>query len=142
MHLSIDSARPAADAATALVAACRAHGLRIARSTALPRGPRGRSVIVVEIADPLPDVPHDALAPGPAGSDPAASASHDVYRITVFETGPDRCRLSTLHPTALIDLLGHPECAPAALAFERTLHEVMAQAAGVPLPPAPPHSHR
>jgi len=120
VHLSLDADLPAADAAAALAAAFRDRGLRVARIAAVPRGPGARPVFVVEIADPLPDVPSDAFADG---------ATRTAYPLSVFEIAPGRSRLSTLHPTTLVDLLGHPEAADAARRFEETLHAVFAAAA-------------
>jgi hypothetical protein len=121
MHLSVDADRPAAEAAQALADACRERGLRVTKVAERPQAPGRGAVFVVEIADPLPDVPADAFADG---------ATRTAYPLSVFETAPGRCRLSTLHPTTLVDLLGHPEVAAAARALEETLHAVFAAVAG------------
>jgi hypothetical protein len=121
VHLHVDAARSASDAVADLVAACRRAGLVIARVHELPR--TGRTTFVVELADPLPEIPAEATT---------SLISKDRYPISVFETGPGRCRIATIPPSLLVDLLGHPEVAPAALAFERKLQDVFDAAAGRP----------
>ncbi|MBL9086062.1 MAG: hypothetical protein JNM10_02880 [Planctomycetia bacterium] len=116
MNLHVHVARPAAAAHAALLEACRARGLVVAGSHATPRGPSGRGGFVVELADPLPDIPADG-AP--------SAATRNVYPISVFDTDPGHCRVATLLPAPFVDLLGHPEAAAAAASFEVTLRAVL-----------------
>jgi len=122
MHLHAHVARSAAATHGALLAACRAHGLVVAGTRETPRGPSGRACFVIELADPLPGVPDDATP---------SAATRNVYPVSVFDTDPGHCKIATLLPAAFVDLLGHPEVAPAAHAFERTLRAVLDEAAGV-----------
>lgn len=130
MHLTRSIRRPAHQVRDALLAACARQGLAVARTHAPPPGPSGRACFVIELCDPLPGVPSEpgdpAAAEGAEGAEGAAVAPRrDVYPLTVFDTEPGRCRVATLLPAAFVDLLGHPEAAPAAVAFERTLRAVL-----------------
>lgn len=116
MNLHVHVARTAAAAHAALLEACRARGLVVAGSHATPRGPSGRGGFVVELADPLPGIPDDATP---------SAATRNVYPISVFDTDPGQCRVATLRPAPFVDLLGHPEAAAAATAFEATLRAVL-----------------
>lgn len=124
MHLTRSIARPAAQVRDALLAACARHGLEVAGTHAPPPGPSGRACFVIELCDPLPGVPAETGDPVAAPGD-ATAPRRDVYPLTVFDTEPGRCRVATLLPAAFVDLLGHPEAAPAAVAFERTLRAVL-----------------
>ena len=126
MNLHVHVARPAAAAHSALLRACRAHGLAVAGSRPTPVGRAGRAGFVIELADPLPSVPDDATP---------SAATRNVFPISVFDTDPGRSTVATLLPAAFVDLLGHPEAAPAARAFETTLRAVLAEVAA--LPPEP-----
>jgi hypothetical protein len=126
VHLHVDVSRSAAATLPALLAACRAQGLTVASTHEAPRARGGRASFVVELADPLPGLPADATP---------SAASRDVYPLSVFDTGVDRCRIATIPPTAFVDLLGHPEAAPAALALEQTLRRVLDDAARGPATP-------
>lgn len=124
MRITHDAPRPAADVVADLVAHCRARGLVVLRTTPTPGGRDGRPSYVIELADPLPSVPADAV------SSPAAK---DAYPLSVFEVAPGWSRVATIPPTALVDLLGHPEEGPAARALEATLHDAIeAAVAGRP----------
>lgn len=126
MRITHDADRPASAVAADLAAHCRARGLVVERTLTVPPGPSGRPAFILELRDPLPSVPADAVA---------SPATKDTYPVSVFEIAPGRSRVATIPPTALVDLLGHPETAPAARALEATLHEAIeAAAAGRPPP--------
>jgi hypothetical protein len=127
MNLHVHVARSAAATHAALLAACRTRGLVVAGSHPTPRGRSGRGGFVIELADPLPGVPDDAVP---------SAATRSVYPISVFDTEPGHCKVATLRPAAFVDLLGHPEAAPAARTFEATLQAVLDEVAA--LPPTPP----
>ena len=118
MHLSVDSAKPLATLAADLVTACEAHGLRVLKKAA----ERGPGAVIVEIEDPFPQI--RASTDGPPGRDAS------TYKIAAYETPAGHTRVSTLRPTHLVDLLGHPELAAAALRVERAFEGALQAAAG------------
>jgi hypothetical protein len=88
---------------------------------------------VIEIADPLPQLA--ATGTGPTDG--------RTWRISGYERGtPEgegaRSRLSTMRPTQLLDLLGHPELSGPALRLEQVLERVLKDAAGWDEAPTPP----
>ncbi len=148
MHLSVDSTKSLETLRRDLLAACASAGLvvdpdagrraRASRATAgsVPPAPptssggssappRSPSTFVVEIADPLPELRD-------AGTGPTDGRT---WRISGYERGTPggagpRSRLSTMRPTRLLDLLGHPELSGPALRLEQVLERVLEDAAG------------
>ena len=118
VHLSVDSAKPLADLAIDLVAACEANGLRVVKRAA----ERGPGAVIVELADPFPEI--QAATDTPPGRDAS------TYKIAAYQTPAGHTRVSTIRPTHLMDLLGHPELAAAALRVERALERALQTAAG------------
>jgi hypothetical protein len=119
MHLSVDSTKPVADLRGDLRRACIAHGLVVA--TVSDATAPGRASFVLEIADPLPEL-HPAARP--------ERADGSTYKIAGFDRPGGGTRLSTMRPTHLVDLLGHPELDAPARRLERVLEAVLREAAG------------
>jgi hypothetical protein len=121
VHLSFDSEKEVVRLRHDLERACEAHGLAVATVTAVDPARSVRGSFVLELADPLPE-----LRPDPESGRPDRS----TYKIAGFERPGGGTRLSTLQPTRLVDLLGHPELAAPAARLERTLEAVLRAAAG------------
>ena len=129
MHLSVISRKPLDRLLDDLKTACAAEGLSVSSVTSQRAGPTGtlpagaRGSFVVERDDPLPEV---------KGDDELRTLS--TYKVAGYEVREGGTRLSTMRPSQLVDLLGHPEHAAAALALERRLEAALSAAAGVPPP--------
>jgi hypothetical protein len=125
VHLSVVSKKPLDRLLDDLRAACSAAGMSIASVTSQTAGPGGslppgaRGSFVVELDDPLPEVKRD---------DDARALS--TYKVAGYESKDGGTRLSTMRPTRLVDLLGHPEHSEAAAALERRLETLLSAAAG------------
>ena len=125
MHLSVESGKPLDALRDDLRRALAAEGLRVASESdarqriaeTATKGARGS--FVFEIADPLPGLRAEA-----------AAASGSTFRVAGYEMPGGKTRLSTLRPTELVGLLGHPELSVPALALERSLEAAMKSAAG------------
>jgi hypothetical protein len=119
------SAKPLDRLLDDLKTACAAEGLSIASVSSQRAGPAGtlpagaRGSFVIELNDPLPEV---------KGDDELRTLS--TYKVAGYEVREGGTRLSTMRPSQLVELLGHPEYAPAALALERRLEAALAAAAG------------
>ena len=125
MHLSVESRKPLERLLVDLRAACGAAGLAVSSVTQAPAGTRGS--FVVELADPLPEVKGDGDA-----------RALSTYKVAGYEVRDGGTRLSTMRPSQLVDLLGHPEHAAAAAALERRLETVLSTAAGAAPAARPP----
>jgi hypothetical protein len=126
MHLSFESRKPLDRLEADVVAALEARGFRLAgrtdgRAALRARGRTGRGSVVLEVEDPLPALDRDARAGGPADA--------TTWKIAAYETDRGTTRVSTLRPTHLVDLLGHPEHAARALRVERDLASALDRAA-------------
>jgi hypothetical protein len=121
MHLSVDSEKEVVRLRHDLERACARHGLAVASVTAVDPARSVRGSFVLELADPLPD-----LRPAADSGRPDRS----TYKIAGFERPGGGTRLSTIRPTELVGLLGHPEMAEPAARLERTLEAVLRAAAG------------
>ena len=125
MHLSVDSRKPIEALRVDLRAALSTGGLAIAsesdssQAVAASRPARSRASFVIEVADPLPSLPLDA-----------ASAAASTWKIAGYEMPGGMTRLSTMRPTQLVDLLGHPHLANEAARLEKTLETALKSAAG------------
>ena len=125
MHLSVDSRKPIEALRSDLRAALSAGGLAIAsesdssQAVAASRPAKSRVSFVVEVADPLPSLPADADA-----------AAMSTWKIAGYEMPGGTTRLSTMRPTQLVDLLGHPHLAKEASRLEKTLEAALKSAAG------------
>jgi hypothetical protein len=125
VHLSVGSLKPLDRLLADLEAACAAAGLKVAGVTKAPAGTKGS--FVVELADPLPEVQADGDA-----------RALSTYRVAGYEVREGGTRLSTMRPSQLVDLLGHPEHAAAAATLERRLEAVLSKAAGAAPAGSPP----
>lgn len=125
MHLSVDSTKPLDALRADLMRACADNGLVVARSSDATERLRERNIqgargtFVLEIEGALPEL----AASAPGGPDAS------TYRIAGFEKPDGGTRLSTIRPSHLMELLGHPELAGGALRFEHTLEAVLRAAA-------------
>ena len=136
MHLSVDSKKPLESLRRDLLLACARAGLMVevgtgprppappsSRAPASSPGPA--SSFVIQIADPLPEL-------RATGTDPVDGRT---WRISGYAHGSPagegrRSRISTIRPTQLLDLLGHPELSGPALRLEQILERVLKDAAG------------
>ena len=129
MHLSVDSKKPVATLRADLERACARHGFAVVGVTDANDRVReagvasARGAFVVELADPLPRVEAD-------GSREAGT----TWRIAGYERPGGGTRLSTMRPTQLLDLFGHPELAGDAARLERALTAALEEAAAPPDP--------
>lgn len=125
MHLSVDSTKALDVLREDLRRALAANGLVIASESDAARRiaeaavPSARGSFVFELRDPLPTLLHDA-----------AATSSSTFKVAGYEVPGGATRLSTMRPTQLIDLLGHPELSAPALALERSLEAALKAAAG------------
>jgi uncharacterized protein (DUF302 family) len=126
VHLSVESRRSLDDLVEGLRAALATHGFRVAATTdardpLAASGRSGRGSLVLEVEDPLPGVR--------VGKD-GGPADGTTWKVAAYETGRGTTRLSTIRPTHLVELLGHPELAHAAERVEHDLEAVLHEAAG------------
>jgi hypothetical protein len=121
MHLSVDSEKEVLRLRLDLERACEANGLAVATVTAVDPARSLRGSFVLELSDPLPELPRETESARP---------DRTTYKIAGFERPGGGTRLSTLRPTHLVELLGHPELAGPAARLERTLEAVLRAAAG------------
>ena len=125
MHLSFDSAKPLDALRAALVRACGTHGLVVASVSDAKERVRERAVensrgtFVLEIEGALPEL----------RATETGGADGSTYRIAGFEVPAGGTRLSTIRPSHLMGVLGHPELEGTALRLEHTLELVFAEAA-------------
>jgi hypothetical protein len=124
VHLSHDSTKALDDLRHDLERACASHGLDVVEVTdAGPRlaeagSPPARRSFVLELRDPLPALEGDA-----------GRAAGTTWRVAGYEKPGGGTRVSTMRPTELVNLIGHPELAAAAARVERSLDAALAEAA-------------
>ncbi len=134
MHLSVDSKKPLETLRRDLLAACARAGLVVdAAAGRRPSSPTSPTTFVLELADPLPELSE-------AGTGPTDGRTWRISGYARGGAGSDgpRSRVSTMRPTELLDLLGHPELSGPALRLERALEQVLKEGAGWSEPPPRP----
>ena len=119
MHLSVDSRKPLEDLRRDLLLACAREGLRVEGAAGIV-SPAASKSFAVELSDPLPEL--RVATPG--------SADGRTWRISGYRGEAGLSRVSTIRPTLLLDLLGHPELRGPALVFEQRLERALKDAAG------------
>ncbi len=128
MIISIDSRKSLAQIREDLPRACAANKFGVLGTHDLKEKMREKGVsyggdcLIFEVCNP-----HQAKKVLEANPEISAALP---CRISVFSTTDGKTRLSTLQPTALIELFGSRELREVAEEVEGTLHRIMAEAAG------------